>query len=49
MRLFGSGYDAREDSANIRVEHRVSLSEREGCDCGRGVRAYTWERQQIVM
>jgi hypothetical protein len=49
MWLFGSGYDAREHSANIRVEHRVSLSEREGCDCGRGVRAYTWERQQIVM
>ena len=49
MRLFGSGYDAREDSASICVEHRVSLSEREGCDRGRGVRTYTWERQQIVM
>jgi hypothetical protein len=49
MRLLGSCYDAREHSANIRVEHWVALSEREGCDCGRGVRAYARERQQIVM
>jgi hypothetical protein len=48
MRLLGSCYDAREHSANIRVEHRVALSEREGCDCGRGTRPRP-ERQQIVM
>jgi hypothetical protein len=48
-RLLGSGDDAREHSANICVEHRVALPERERRDGGRGVGPDSWECQQILM